>query len=164
MRPLLSLAVGLCLLGVHSSYGQDIQVNRQNRSVDVTVSETIKVAPDIAVVTLGCITYGETHDEAYQANLKIADSVIKALVSVGVSKQQIEGSTIQLGENPYTYNRPDLKARQFQSPETWQIRVPASAAQKIVDVAVAAGANGIEGVRWDVSDPAALEAKARQRL
>ncbi len=161
MRALLSLGVGLCLLGVHSAYCQDNQINRQNRSVDVTVYETVKVAPDFAVVTLGCMTYGETHDEAYQANLKIADQVIQAIQKAGVSKQQVENSTIQLGENPYAYNRPDLKARQFESHETWQIRVPASAAQKIVDAAVTAGANGIEGVSWDVSDPEALEAKAR---
>lgn len=161
MRALLSLAIGLCLVGVHSTYCQDNQINRQNRTVDVTVSETVKETPDVAVVTLGCVTYGETHDEAYQANLKIADSVIKALLSGGVSKEQIEGSTIQLGENPGANYRPDLKERQFESHETWEIRLPASAAQKVVDAAVAAGANGIESVSWDVSDPETLETKAR---
>lgn len=100
MRALLSLAVGLCLLGIHSAYCQDNQISRQNRSVDVTVSETLKAAPDVAVVTIGCVTYGKTHDEAYQANLKIADQVIQAIHEGGVSKQQIENSTIQLGENP----------------------------------------------------------------
>jgi uncharacterized protein len=161
MRALLSLAVGLCLLGVHSAYCQDAQINRQNRSVDVTVSETVKVAPDFAVVTLGCMTYGETHDEAYQANLKIADQVIQAIQKAGVSKQQIENSTIQLSENPAANFRPDLKGRQFMAHETWQIHLSVSDAQKIIDDAVAAGANGIETVTWDVSDPQALEAKAR---
>lgn len=45
--------------------------------------------------------------------------------------------------------------------ETWQIRLSVSGAQKIIDDAVAAGANGIESVSWDVSDPETLEAKAR---
>src|SRR5262249_1582491 len=34
-------------------------------------------------------------------------------------------------------------------------------AQKTIDTAVQAGANGIEDVSWDVTDPEALEAKAR---
>lgn len=161
MRNLLPAVIAFGLLCAPSSFCQENQVSRQNRSVEVVVTETVKVAPDLAIVTLGCMTYGETNDEAYQANLKVADSVIKALLSAGVSKQQIEGSTIQLGENFQAANRPDLKARQFEAHQTWQIRLGASKAQKIIDAAVAAGANGIENVGWDVSDPEALEAKAR---
>jgi uncharacterized protein YggE len=44
--------------------------------------------------------------------------------------------------------------------QKWQIRAEASEAQKIVDIAVAAGANQIENVEWSVKDPAQLEAKA----
>jgi uncharacterized protein len=161
MRTLLAAVVGLYFLFVPSSFCQTNEISRQNRSVEVVSSETIKVDPDIAEVTLGCVTYGETHDQAYQANLKIADQVIKALTEAGISKEQIEGSTIELGEGRPNYNQPAPKGRQFEAHQTWQIRLAVSDAQKIIDDAVEAGANGIEDVSWDVSDPNALEAKAR---
>jgi uncharacterized protein len=40
------------------------------------------------------------------------------------------------------------------------VHIKASDAQKIMDVAVGAGANQISGVEWSVADPYALEAKA----
>jgi uncharacterized protein len=160
MRTLLPAMTAFCLLCV-PTFCQENQINRQNRSIEVVASETIKVEPDVAEVTLGCVTYGETHDDAYQANLKIADSVIKKLLSAGVSKEEIQSSTIELGEANSNDNRPSPKGRQFEAHQTWQIRLAASDAQKIIDDAVAAGANGIEDVSWDVSDPEGLEAKAR---
>lgn len=161
MRTVLLAAFAFCFLCVFSAFCQENQISRQNRSIEVVASETVKVEPDIAEVTLGCVTYGETHDQAYQNNLKIADQVIKALLKAGVSKNQIESSTIELGEGSSNDNRPTPKGRQFEAHQTWRIRVAASDAQKIIDDAVAAGANGIEDVSWDVSDPEALEAKAR---
>jgi hypothetical protein len=38
--------------------------------------------------------------------------------------------------------------------------VVASDAQKVIDIAVAAGANSVQGVEWNVSDPQSLRAKA----
>lgn len=161
MRTLLAGVIAFCFLCTSSTFCQENQINSQNRSVEVVASETVKVEPDIAKVTLGCVTYGNTHSEAYQANLKVADSVIKALLSAGVSKEQIQGSTIELGEGSSNDNRMAPKGREFEAHQTWQIRLAASDAQKIIDAAIAAGANGIEDVSWDVSDPETLEAKAR---
>jgi uncharacterized protein YggE len=149
------------LLCASPAFAQDNQINRQNRTIEVVATETVKVEPDIAEVTLGCVTYGETHDEAYQANLKTADQVIKALLAAGVSKEQIESSAIELGEGSSSENRPTPKGRQYEAHQSWSIRLAASQAQKIIDDAVQAGANGIENVSWDVSNPEALETKAR---
>lgn len=163
MRFLLISAVGVSLFCAATAYSQTNDINRQNRTIEVEVSETIKMDPDIALVTLGCVTYGETHDQAYQANLQITDKVIKALLSAGLSKDQIESNTLELNETSTDDERmrPAQKGRQFIAHESWNIRVAASDAQKIIDIAVQAGANGIEGVNWEVSDIEALEAKAR---
>src|SRR5487761_673361 len=164
MRVLLG-AVILSLCFAPSALSQDNNVNRQNRTIEVVATETVRVAPDVAKVTLGCVTYGQTHDEAYQANLAIADKVIKALLSAGVAKTQIESSSIELteiGSRNMTGEPPAIrKAREFEAHQSWVVRVKASEAQKIIDDAVQAGANGIEDVTWDVADAEALEAKAR---
>lgn len=158
-------AVILSLCFVPSALSQDNNVNRQNRTIEVVATETLRVEPDVAKVTLGCVTYGQTHDEAYQANLAIADKVIKALLSAGVLKTQIESSSIELteadpgdmrGESPAV-----RKVHQFKAHQSWLVRVKASDAQKIIDDAVQAGANGIEDVSWDVSNPETLGTRAR---
>lgn len=75
MRLLLG-AVVFSLCFAPSALSQTIEVNRQNRTIEVVVSESARVEPDVANVTLGCLAYGQTHDEAYQANLAVADKVI----------------------------------------------------------------------------------------
>lgn len=86
-------------------------------------------------------------------------------MSAGVTKTQIESSSIELTEilpSDKALESPAVrKARQFKAHQSWVVRVKASEAQKIIDHAVQAGANGIEDVTWDVADADALEAKAR---
>jgi uncharacterized protein len=161
MRLLFVAVIGYFLVCVPSAFPQENSINLQNRTIEVVATETVKVQPDIAEVNLGCVTYGETHDLAYQSNLKIADQVMKAILAAGVSKQQIESSTVELGEGSSSDERAVSKDRRFEAHETWQLRLRASAAQHVIDVAVQAGANGIEDVTWDVSDADVLEAKAR---
>ena len=162
MRSLCALVTFALFCGT-STFCQTNESNRQNRTIEVVVTETARVEPDIALVTLGCLAYGETHDQAYQANLRIADKVIKALFDAGLSKEQIESNAIELNETNAddVRNRVDQKGRQFTAHQSWHIRLKASDAQKIIDIAVQAGANGIEDVNWEVSDPEALEGKAR---
>ena len=80
MRFRLSLGFtsALVLFAVPSGFTQTREINRQNRTVEVMVTETARIEPDIANISVGCITYGPTHDQAYQANLATTDKVIKA--------------------------------------------------------------------------------------
>ena len=164
MRGPLVCAVALVCTAI-PAFSQNLGVSRQNRTIEVTASETVRVDPDVADVTLGCVTYGQTNDQAYQANLAIADKVIKALLGAGVQKDQIESSAIQLSETaPYDNNNQspsERKARQFRAHQSWRIHVAVAGAQKLIDLAVQAGANGIENVNWDVANPEALDAKVR---
>jgi len=161
MRTLFMVILGVLVCSVSPALAQENIVSRQNRTIEVVATETVKVEPDIAKVTLGCVTYGETHDEAYQANLKVAGQVIQALLSAGVSKKQIETGSIELSRRSSYGSRPTAKGRQFEAHQSWTIKLHAAQAQKVIDLAVRAGANGVEGVSWDVSDPEALQWKAR---
>jgi uncharacterized protein len=144
---------------------QSIEVNRQNRTVEVTVSETVRAEPDQAKVTVGCLSYGETHDKAYQANLETAGKIIKAILAAGISKDQIESDALELSESNAGDNssKPSSasKLRQYKAHQSWRVRVAASEAQKLIDIAVQAGANGVESVSWEVADEESLQAKAR---
>lgn len=164
MRPLVTAVLLLSAFVVPNARSQENIINRQNRTVEVVVTESVRVEPDLANVTIGCMTYGETHDQAYETNLQTADKVIKVLLGSGVNKEEIESNAIELSENSADdESRPRMvsKDRRFEAHQSWTIRLAASQAQKIIDIAVRAGANGIESVSWDVSDPEALESKTR---
>ena len=160
-----SALFAMLLLSSPGTSAQTVEVSRQNRTVEVVVTETVRVEPDVANVTIGCVSYGESHDQAYQANLSIADKVIKALLATGVSKAQIESGSLELGENNFVENpekNPILnKGRKFKAHQSWKIRIAAGAAQKLIDIAVQSGANGLEDVGWEFADEESLEGRAR---
>jgi uncharacterized protein YggE len=163
MRMRCGFVFGVSLLVAPTLFSQNIDVNRQNRNVEVVVTESISAEPEIANVRLACLTYGQTHDAAYQTNLQRADQILKALFAAGVSKDEITSSNLELEDMASRDSEPAKldKARQFQALQIWTVRLASSDAQKIIDIAAQAGANGIESVSWEVKDTEALEHKAR---
>lgn len=141
---------------------QQVQVNRQNRTIAVTAEESVTADPDIAVVTVGYQNYGSTQQKAYQTNIRVGGEIVNALQKSGIEKHQIETGKLRLERaEPDEKWTPEMRRqRQFETQQSWKIRIAASDAGKVVDVAMAAGANKLEDVDWAVSDPVALQAKA----
>src|SRR3954469_17711281 len=84
------------------------------------------------------------------------------MLKANVSAKNIETADLKLErtEPDPTWTAEMKRDRQFTARQSWSIRVTASAAQRVVDMAVAAGANAVEQPDWDVADPTALQAKA----
>jgi uncharacterized protein len=165
MRVRLGIAVGALLCITPAAFSQALQVNRENKTVEVTVTQKIEVEADTARVSLEAKTFGETHDAAYLENLRIADQVVKALLDRGVPKTRIEthgiSSDAEVASELKEFTPEERRLRKFTVSQSWTIQVPAADAQKVVDIAVHAGANRITGVEWEMNDPDALDAKAR---
>jgi len=52
------------------------------------------------------------------------------------------------------------KARQFETRQSWNITVPVSQVNALIETMIQAGVNEIDGATWMVSNPAELQAKA----
>lgn len=130
------------------------------KTIEVSATEKIEVIADIATLKIGCQNQAATKDAAYAENTRIANKVIQALLDAGVPKQAIETETLNLEQEQDRYGVKPNQPLKYLASQKWQIRAEASEAQKIVDIAVAAGANQIENVEWSVKEPAQLEAKA----
>ncbi len=144
------------------SFGQDIQVNRQNKTIAVTAEESASADAEVATLAIGYHNYGLTQDSAFKDNIQMSERIIKAILSAGVPKTNVETEKLQLDrvqiEDKWT---PDMKKeRQFEAVQSWHMAVSAAQAQKVADLAVKAGANQVDDVDWNVSDPVALQAKA----
>jgi len=130
------------------------------KTIEVSATEKIEVIAEIATLKIGCQNQAATKDVAYAENTRIANKVIQALLDAGVPKQAIETETLNLEQEQDRYGAKPNQPLKYLASQKWQIRAEASEAQKIVDIAVAAGANQIENVEWSVKEPSQLEAKA----
>jgi uncharacterized protein YggE len=151
-----------CAFGLLPAFGQQIQVNRQNKTIAITVDESVSVDPEVATITVGYQNYAPTKDAVYGDNIRVSNEVTKALLNVGVPKSAIETESVRLerAERDEKWTDQEKKERQFQATQTWTIHVSADKAQTVVDTALRAGANLLESLDWNVSDPKALQAKA----
>jgi uncharacterized protein len=164
MRQLLwTLSILVCFAFASNAYAQDVQVNRDNRTVAVTVSDGIEVDPELAVVQIGYHNFGPTRDAAYKQNGDASQKIINALVSAGVKKEDIETNAVTLDRvdsEGKEWTSEQRRERQYEAEQMWTVRVPPAQAQKVADQAVAAGANVLQNVDWIVKDLPALDARA----
>ena len=136
------------------------RVISDKRNIEIRASEKVTVPAEIAIVKIGFQNQAATKDAAYQENTKASARVVQALLDAKVPKDAIETQTISL-ERQDEMNGPNgARTTKFSADQEWRIRVKASEAQKVVDIAVAAGANQVSDVEWSVSDSRALEEKA----
>lgn len=151
-----------CALGLLPVFGQQIQVNRQNKTIAITAEDSVSVDPEVARITVGYQNYASTKDAAYGENIRVTSEVTKALLNGGVPKSGLETESLRLerAERDEKWTAEEKKERQFQASQTWTIYVTAERAQTVVDTALRAGANVLEALEWNVSDPKALQAKA----
>jgi uncharacterized protein len=154
----------LCLLPllIVTCFAQDIQVNRQNKTIAVTADDSIAADPEIAVLSVGYHNYAPTQDQAFRENVRVADQITRALLDTKIPEANIETGKLQLArvEQDQKWTEQMKKERVFEAQQSWHVTVSSSQAQSIVDLAVASGANEVDDVDWNVADPIALQAKA----
>jgi uncharacterized protein YggE len=150
---------------------QDIQVNRDNRTIAITATDSVTVMADTATVHIGFIAYGPDKDSAYATGSNLSNTIVKALTAAGVPSDAIESENQNVSPvQDYQVNQltPTEKAqRKFQVIQSWTVRTSADNASKVLDVAVKAGANQSGQIDWSLKDENAPQteaaAKALQR-
>jgi len=151
-----------CTVGLLPAFSQQILVNRQNKTIAITAEDSISMDPEVATITLGYQNYAPTKDAAYQENKRVSNEVTNALLKGGVPKSALETESLRLqrAELDAKWTTEEKKERQFQASQSLIIHVSADRAQAVVDTGLRAGANVLEALDWNVSDPNALQAKA----
>lgn len=164
MRKLLCVLPVLAVLAfAPAANAQNVEVNRENRTVAVSVTDTVEVAAEVAVVQIGYHNFGPTRDTAYKQNAEIAEKIVDALIASGLKKEDIETAAVQLDRvdpDGKQWTADERKERQYEVDQGWSVRVAAPDGQKVADLAVAAGANELQEITWSVRDSAELDARA----
>jgi uncharacterized protein YggE len=138
------------------------------RTISVSGTGQASAQPDVAVVTLGVSTEAEEAGEALAENSKQMTAVIAALKAGGVLSKDIRTQTIRLSPR---YEQPPRTAGGTQRPaelvgfaanNVVEMRVrDLSTLGVLLDAAVKAGGNQIQGIRFEIEDPSKLLVQAR---
>jgi uncharacterized protein YggE len=162
-----ALVAGLALLLPASARAQapDDGDEPRPRTVSVSGEGSVRRAPELARVRVGVTTEARTARAASEENARRMAAVVAALRSAGVPEERIQ--TVELTVTPaYDYDQPQgrqilrgFQARNVVEATTTDLEDLGA----LLDAAIQAGGNTIEGVTFDLEDPAAAQAEALGR-
>lgn len=158
----LAVVAGLAVAG----FAQTIQVNQNNRTIAVTVTDKATEMADVATVHIGFEAYAPDSDSAYAAGSKTSNAIIDALHKAGVPDTDIESEAQNLRENhQFDPNESEVQRakKRFVLTQSWTVHTSAADAKNVLHVAVEAGANNSGQIDWDVKDRAGLQARAEAK-
>lgn len=133
------------------------------RTIQVSGRGEVTAEPDEAVIRLGVETEADTAQQAVDANNEQMTAVISATLESGIEEANIrtEGFRLQpVYESPEDGQGAELTGYRVSNTASITVRDLAQLGD-LLDAAVAAGSNTIEGIQFIISNQAELESAAR---
>ena len=128
-----------------------------DKLVTVTGQATVSVAPDVAEIRIGVTSHGKNAREASEANAKQMTAVMAAIKDRGITERDMQTSRLSL-QPQYDPNKAGparLLGFQVTNQLTVKIR-DIDRLPSILDHAIAAGANEMSGIEFEVSGESKL--------
>jgi uncharacterized protein len=122
-------------------------------TITVTGNGTVDATPDRASFGFGVTTNGATAGEALSRNSSEARAIIDALKKAGVDSSDIQTTQVSLWPQTSSNGR---EITGYQASNSVQVTAALGKAGKLVDAAVGAGANTVDGPSLDTADKSAL--------
>jgi uncharacterized protein len=167
MKVLTVLPMMLCagLLAV-SANAQQIQINKENKTIAITTSDQAEALADTAVVSVGFRSFGKDQDTTYADATRTSNAIIAALTSAGVPKDAIQSEEQSL--SPIDPDSDEGKTRyaqglRFEFGQSWRVTVPAASVANVLHLAITAGANNSGNIQWQLNKDDELEAEAAKK-
>jgi uncharacterized protein YggE len=129
--------------------------------ITVTGTGKITVKPDVADISLGVQTQRETAKAARDDAATTMNAIIAALKNLGIADEDIQTSMISVSP-VYDYNSSSPHITGYQVSNVVSVHVKdITKVADVIDDSVAAGANTVNGVSFDVADRTGIENQAR---
>lgn len=158
------MAVLTCCPLAATTSAQQIQINKDNRTIAITATDSARAMADTATVHVGFVAYAPDAQAAYAAGSKTSNAIVGALTTKGVAKTDIQSESQSVAETQrYELEKlppAEQAQRRWQVNQSWTVQTKADEAAGVLNTAVNAGANQSGQIDWTVADEKALEAKA----
>jgi uncharacterized protein YggE len=146
-----------------SSVAQTLTVNKENRTIAVTVTDEAQVIADVATITVGFTAYGVDQNQTYADATRISNAIMSALHGTGIGQEAIESAEQSLTAIDDNDKIRPSKGIRFRFSQSWHVTVPAASAADTLHTAITAGANDSGGIAWKLDNDEALEAAAADK-
>ena len=132
--------------------------------VTVTGEATVEATPDMATISLGVTTEGQTAAEAMAANSKALQAVIERLKTAGIEDRDLQTSNLSLNPNWVGYDSGSTpKIAGYVASNMLNVRVRAlDALGSVLDASIADGANTLNGISFELAEPRPAQDEARK--
>lgn len=126
------------------------------RTVSISGHGEVRVVPDLAVITVGVTTQGQSAREALDANTKSMKTLLDTLKKAGIEDRDMATSNFSVGPRlDYGSNNgqpPKVVGYDVNNMVTITVRKIEDLGE-LLDVAVSTGSNTINGISFSVSKP-----------
>jgi uncharacterized protein YggE len=144
---------------VNQAYAQQVPVfSTRERTISVTGTATTSISPDLVILQFGVDTEAKTAQDAINANSQAMNSIVAAVTSLGITKDEISTSSFNIYP---VYNDsvpiPETGIHKtvltgYRASNTLFVKTTKlSLAGNIIDSAVGAGANRVDSVSFSLS-------------
>ncbi len=160
MRKILTVAA--IVLGIGSAFGPVLAEGAG--IITVTGEGMVSAAPDMASISLGVTTLADTAAEAMAQNNASMQAVMDRLAAAGIEPRDLQTSNLQLQPNwvqDDTMQTPEIRGYTASNMLTARVRDLAILGS-VVDAAVKDGANTLNGLSFEQSNPKPAQSQARQ--
>ena len=166
MKPAIALIAASALtLPLSSLAAANVEIDAHGPVVELSVYESVDVAPDTATIGAGVTTEAATATEALRQNSAEMQTVIARIKALGVAEKDIQTTGISLNAR-YDYDQQTQRQvfRGYQvSNRVSVILRKIDDTGRVLDALVEAGANDLSGPNFSIDDDTAAKNAARAR-
>lgn len=148
-----ALLVAAAIAGVAQPHLGRTATPSAGTTITVTGSGTVNATPDRASFDFGVTTQATTAAEALSRNASDAQAIVDALKKAGIDSSDIQTTQVSLW--PQTSNDGN-QITGYQASNSVQVTAALGEAGDLVDAAVGAGANNVDGPNLDTADQSSL--------
>lgn len=155
------VVAGLVLGFAASAMGDDATAaGKPSRTIKVSSTATVKATPDQALVNLAVRSEDSDSAAAFAENAKDMAAVLDALATAGIEEKDIQ--TLNVGLDQRVENRGTSNERRtFVASNSVQVKIrDLDAIGDVIDAAVRAGADSVNDIRFELSDPNTIRTDA----
>jgi len=133
------------------------------RTITVTSTASVEAAPDEAVLSLGVRSEAPDSAAAVAQNAEDMQAVLDAVKTAGVDEKDIQTTNVSLEQHVTNRGKPN-EQQQFVATNSVRITIhDLSSVGSVIDAAVRAGADAVNDIRFQLSDPDAVRTDALGR-
>lgn len=166
IRPAIALLAASALaIPAHALAAAEIEIEASGPVVELSVFESVSVAPDIATIGAGVSTEAPTAVEALRQNSAEMQTVVARIKALGIADKDIQTTGINLNAM-YDYNQQTQRQvfRGYQASNRVSVILrKIDEAGKVLDALVAAGATDLNGPSFSIENDEAAKDAARKR-